>query len=247
MEGLFHVGLEFCGVRHRGQPAVQIRLVAAQGGVTAYRTVLSQGDIDSARRRLEQQLFAKAKKQVQDELALRTVTKGFDQLRLLTNDQLVKSTMTGFVLPTNLLNQQVPSITVEGGLVYTVFAYDAGTILEWVRTELLSHIPDGKRVIAETANLRNLDLRVFDYADDLSWIKATVELTATEQYLLDPLTPTGAKFAKKVREVVAGIPTADALRIVKNMPEIEKAEVHMWPPWSSVLPSIPSHINLSPQ
>ncbi len=87
---------------------------------------------------------------------------------------------------------------------------------------------------------------VIDYADDLSWIKLTVDLSGTELSILDPLTPTGARFAKQVRESVGGISREDALRIIRNLPEVEQAEIALWPPWSRVLPRIPSHISIVP-
>ena len=66
------------------------------------------------------------------------------------------------------------------------------------------------------------------------------------QHILDPLSPTGAVFAKKVRESVRGLHKADAERIVGNYPEVKKAEISMWPPWTRYLPGITSHIVIEP-
>jgi len=219
--------------------------VAATGGRTAYRTVLQQGDLDLARKRLEQELLAEARSLVQEELIQMNQRDPTRQLRLLSYDQLVKPTYSGFVLPTHQLNQPVSSISAQGTLIYRVLAYDAQSILDIVGTDLMAHVSDGKKIIEDTVNVDHIELRVFDYADDLSWIKSTVELTATEQYILDPLTPPGAKFAKKIRDAVTGESKQDALRIVKNLPEVEKAEISLWPPWGNTLPDIPSHISIS--
>jgi hypothetical protein len=168
-------------------------------------------------------------------------------LRLLTSDQLVKSTFTGFVMPLELLNQPVTSVSIEGGLEYKALAYDAVPVLDVVSKELASHISEGKRLLTETVDMKRLDLRVFDYADDLSWIKATVELTATEEFILDPLTPEGARFAKNIRSQVSGMLRQDAIRIIKNLPEVEKVDIRLWPPWDSTLPAIPSNISIVTQ
>ena len=92
--------------------------------------------------------------------------------------------------------------------------------------------------------MKRLVAHVIDYSKDLSWIKLTVDLTGTATYILDPLTPRGAVFAKNIRERISGLSTDDALRIVKNMPEVEDAEISLWPPWGNQLPSIPSHITV---
>jgi len=146
------------------------------------------------------------------------------------------------VLPLQFLNQQVSSITVEGTLLHRVLAYDAGEILTIVKGELEERVSEEKRMLPGTVDLRHMEMRVFDYADNLSWIKATAELSATEQYVLDPLTPSGARFARKVRERVQGLRKEEAQRIINNFPEVEKAEIDLWPPWGTLLPSIPSSI-----
>ncbi|MDD4319647.1 MAG: hypothetical protein PHW10_04985 [Candidatus Peribacteraceae bacterium] len=216
---------------------------AAAGGKTAYRNVLQQNDLTVARRRLEQELLARAKKDVEERVRAMSLLRG-TEMQLLSHEQLIRATFTGFVLPVHLLNQPVTSIAAEGGLEYRMFAYDARQILDLVEEELISHVPDGKRLLAETVDVKHLELRIFDYADDLSWIKGTAELAATEQYVLDPLTPAGARFAKTLRGQVTGLARAEALRIIKNLPEVERVEIRMWPPWSRTLPSLPSHISI---
>ena len=43
-----------------------------------------------------------------------------------------------------------------------------------------------------------------------------------------------------------GLPKEEALRIVKNMPEVDDVEISIWPPWSGTVPPIPSHISIVP-
>jgi len=38
----------------------------------------------------------------------------------------------------------------------------------------------------------------------------------------------------------------EALRIVKNLPEVDQVEISIWPPWSPKLPPIPTHIYIEP-
>ena len=108
------------------------------------------------------------------------------------------------------------------------------------------HVGEDRRLLEETLTLDRLVAHVIDYEDDLSWIKLTVDLSGTEEYVLDPLSPSGAHFGKDVREAVAGISKKDALRIIRNFPEVEKVEISLWPPWGRTLPHIPSHISITP-
>ena len=62
------------------------------------------------------------------------------------------------------------------------------------------------------------------------------ELTAMREFLEDACTQAPAD---------VGLTVDEALRIVRNMPEVETAEISMWPPWSRRLPHIPAHISVS--
>ncbi len=220
---------------------------AASGGTTAYRTVLSKQDLEIAQKRLEQELLANAKRLVDEETDLLNAEDPDRGLKLLRYGELTTLTYTGFVIPTQFVGQEMTSIPVEGGIIYVASAYDARSILDFLRTELVSHVREGKRLLTSQLSDESLLVHVIDYADDLSWIKLTVDLSATEEYVLDPLTPDGALFAKRVRDAVAGLTVDEALRIVRNMPEIETARVSSWPPWGRKLPQIPAHISIAPE
>lgn len=221
--------------------------VAGTGGTTVYRAVLKQKDIDTASTLLQKQLTTEAKQQVEVERSARNLTSGSANFELLNYEQLTRKYFHDFIAPTSLLGQAVPSIHVQGSLDYKAFTYDTNAILARLRKELLSHGEPGKRLLIETLSPNHLVVHVIDYADDFSWIKLTVDLTGTEEFVLDPLTPTGAAFGTKVRQAVAGQPFATAARILKNMPEVERVQISLWPPWSRTLPSIPSHIFIRPQ
>ena len=219
----------------------------ASGGTTAYRTVLKQKDLDVAVELLKKELTAAAKQQVGEERIARNLANPSMRLTLLNYSQLTKTFFHDIVAPTDLLGQTVDRITVEGSVDFKMFSYDAIAILGMLRKQLTAHIETDKNLLAETLSLDHLVTHVIDYPDDFSWIKLTVDLAGTEEYVLDPLTPTGASFGKKVRESVRGQPLLDAERILKNMPEVERVKLSLWPPWSSRLPSLPSHIFIKPQ
>ncbi len=219
---------------------------AAAGGTTAYRTVLRNEDLEVARKRLEQELLSDAKLQAEqqrDDLNQRDKTKF---LVLLNYPELTKTTYTGFVLPTQFLGQEATSVPVQGGVTYTMFAYDADFILQALRGELRSHVREGSRLLDEQIGREDLVAHVIAYDDNLSWIKLTVDLTARQEYILDPLSPTGALFGKEVRQKVTGVSQVDALRIIRNMPEVDQVEIHQWPPWSRMLPPVAAHISIVP-
>lgn len=214
----------------------------AVGGVTSYRTVLQGQDLEVARKQLEGDLLATAKQLVEEERQIMNAQSEEMQIDILNYAELTKTVFSGFVLPTQFLGEYVTSVPVEGGILYTELGYDAHSVLDLLRTETLAHVGEGRRVLLSTLSLENLVIHVIDYADDFSWIKLTVDLNATEEAILDPLSPNGALFAKNVRREVLGISKSDALRILKNMPEVDNVEISLWPPWSNSLPTIPAHI-----
>ncbi len=219
---------------------------AASGGSTAYRTVLSRADLDLAQKRLEQELLASAKHLVDEQIDLLNAEHPELGVRLLRYGELTKLSFTGFIIPTQFIGQEVASIPVQGSIEYVASAYDSSSILDFLRTELLSHVREGKRLLLDELSDEHLIVHVIDYDDALSWIKLTVDLSATEEYILDQLTPEGALFAQRVRDEITGLTIDESLRIVRNMPEVETASISLWPPWGGTLPTIPSHISITP-
>ncbi len=222
---------------------------AATGGKTAYRTILRPEDLELARKRLETELLADAKLSIQEEVEERNLADRSKFLVLLSASNyahLTKTTYSGFVLPTQLQGQEVSSIPIEGSITHTIFAYDADYILHTLRDELATHVREGSRLLDAEIGREDLIAHVIAYDDNLSWIKLTVDLTARQEFVLDPLSPTGALFGKEVREKVTGLPEEEALRIIRNMTEVDRVEIRQWPPWNNTLPPIASHISIVP-
>lgn len=220
---------------------------AGEGGVSDYRTVLSKDDIKLAKVQLESELLSLAKR-IADE---RKEVSNADEdntsvLEMLYYEELTKVEYMNFDIPDQFIGLPVKSIPISGSIEYTTYAYNTQKVLDMLGKELHSHVGEGRRLLEESLTLERLVAHVIDYADDFSWIKLTVDLTGTQQYILDPLSPTGAVFAKKVRESVKGLHKVDAQPIVDNFPEVKKATISIWPPWSAYLPRIPSHIVVEP-
>ncbi|TSC57682.1 MAG: Uncharacterized protein Greene041619_1017 [Candidatus Peregrinibacteria bacterium Greene0416_19] len=237
-----------------GLPADTRRLIDAEnrtpgtGGRTSSRTLLLRSDIDRAvENQLKPALLVEARDRIDELRRERNARSRDEQWELLERKGIVQETYSGFVLPLDFLGQPVESVPVEGGLTYTLYAYNAQAIVKILGQERLAHVVEGKRLLTETLSPERLKVYVIDYDDDLRWIKLTADLAATEQFVLDPLTPTGARFGQKVRSLIADTPTQDALRIVRNLPEVDRVEISVWPPWSRRIPAIPSHISIVPQ
>ncbi len=219
----------------------------ATGGTTAYKTVLQKQDLDIAQALFQKELLASAKQAVAKEVVDRNRANSATILKLFDSSQLTKTVYSNITVPTDQIGKTVSSITVSGKITYSGFAYDSQAILELLRNELRSHTRDGRRLLDEDLGLADLVVSPIEWDDSFAWIKITVDLTGTQEYILDPLTVDGALFAKRVRERVVNMPREDALRVIKNMPEVENARISQWPPWNSVLPAIASHISVIPQ
>lgn len=219
---------------------------AGRGGTTGFRTVLRQEDLDLARKRLEQELLSTAKQAAEKKRHEYNEQSRGENLVMLNYPELIEIEYSGFVLPEQYLGQEIDSVPVQGAITYKILSYDSEAILQMLLTELRDHVREGRRLVDDQLDRDHLVAHVIDYDDNITWIKLTVDLNATEEHILDPLTPTGAVFGKKVRELVAGKHRDEALRILRNLPEVERVEISQWPPWNRVLPGIPSHISVIP-
>ena len=217
---------------------------AGRGGETRHRLVLSQKDIDIAKRQIKQQLLSEANQLIDEKIIIYNAENSDKVLTRLYYDELTNIEFVDFVLPTEFINQKIQSVPVQGSVLYKAFAYDSKYVLDLLTSELKTHIEENKELIMDSVDIDRLVTHVIDYHDDLAWIKLTVDLSGTERAILDPLTPYGARFAKDIREKVIGKTRSDALRIVKNLVEVEKATISIWPPWTRSMPEIPYNISL---
>ncbi len=220
----------------------------ATGGTTSYVNMLSKDDIrgtpihPGAKQRLEQELLMVAKQQVEDDRMSDNNMRGIHYVQLKRED-LTKIQYKNFQLSESFIGQNVLSIPLSGSIDYTVILYDENALLDLLKKEIMDRVPADKTIVAITLSKENMDLHVIPpWDDDLKWVKITADLTYAERYVLSPLTPVGAKFGKYIRDNVEGKTISEANRIIKNLPEVSKVEIHTWPPWTYQLPSIGSSI-----
>jgi hypothetical protein len=217
---------------------------AAVGGTTAYKTVLQKADLDVAQALFQKELLASAKQAVNDEVSRRNAATSDAFLKLIDSSQLTKTEYANITLPLDQVGKSVTSVTISGDITYTAFAYDSQMILGLLKTQLESHTREGRKLLEQHLGLEDLVVLPIEWDDGFAWIKITVDLTGTQEYILDPLSPDGALFAKRVREQVIGMSRDSALRVIKNMPEVDNARITQWPPWNRTLPGIASHISV---
>ncbi|MFH1670558.1 MAG: hypothetical protein ABIA92_03135, partial [Patescibacteria group bacterium] len=238
---------EFTGLSEEEQKLVYgENRSSAQGGTTAYTNVLKNKDLELAELQLKQDLLATANQMLDEELTLINSTKADKKLERLYYEEFTSETYSGFVLPTQFIGEEVVSVPIEGTISFTAYSYDKLAAMYMLYDELKAHVEEGRRLLDESVNVDRLVHHVIDYADDISWIKLTVDLSGKEEYILDPLTPYGAHFAMNVRDIIAGKSKDEAVRIVKNLPEVDNAQIKLWPPWARTLPGNPSQISITP-
>ncbi len=216
-------------------------------GTTSYQSIVRKEDIEAAKKKLQQELLAVAKQLANEERISRNNAESADFVQL-NYDELTRITYTDFDLSESFVNQSVQSFPVSGKIEYTVLLYDESKLLNLLTTEVRGRSGTERMVIESSLNKDNMSIHVIaPWDDNLFWVKLTADLTYTQRYLLNPITPNGAKFGKYIRDSVAGKTQVDALRIIKNLPEVARAEISIWPPWADVLPAIGSNIVVSEQ
>ncbi len=242
---------EFSGLRDPERSAIYaINIRPATGGTTSSRRVLQQKDIDAARKKLEAELLNAAHQMVDDAVDAYDREHPGQHLRIFTQDddaELIRTYFFDTVLPTQFLGQPVTSVPLEGSLDYKVVAYDTQKVLSMMRDDIRMHIEDGKRLLDASLTQDRLRFTVIKFADDLTWVKGTADLTGLEEFIINPITPSGATFGRRLRALIVGQTREEAAKIIKNLPEVEKVEIRVWPPWGSRITDIPGNISIDQQ
>lgn len=216
-------------------------------GKTAYSSVLKTVDIVLAQKKLEQELLSVAKQMTEEERQTRNEENG-GSLTTLNYDELTLIRYSNFVLPSEFIGHSVTSVPVQGSIDYTVLLYDEAELLQLMKDEVLQHVTEDRVIVEESLVQANLNVHVIPPWDDaFHWVKVTADISYARRFLLNPITPSGARFGKYIRDNVAGKYRSDAERIIKNLPEVSRVEIRIWPPWAHALPSIGSNIDVEEQ
>lgn len=225
----------------------------AAGGSTSYVNILTKEDIhgtaqrSGAKRRLEQELLTVAKQQVEEERIGYNKVNGTNFVQLV-REELTKVVYKDFDLSEQFIGQNVASIPISGSIEYTVILYDENELLNLLKEEVMQRVPPDKTIVMDSLSKDNMDLNVIaPWDDDFKWVKITSDLIYTQRYVINPITPNGAKFGKYIRDNVAGKTVSEANRIIRNLPEVDRVEIRIWPPWAFQLPTIGSSINITEQ
>lgn len=225
----------------------------ASGGSTSYVNILTKEDVHGtksrpgAKQRLEQELLTVAKQQVEEERIGFNKVNGTNFVQL-QREELTKLFYKDFDLSEAFIGQNVASVPISGAIEYTVILYDENELLSLLKEEVLQRVSTDKTVVLTSLTKDNMDLNVIaPWDDDFKWVKITSDLTYTQRYVINPITPNGAKFGKYIRDNVAGKTVAEANRIIKNLPEVDKVEINVWPPWAFQLPTIGNSISITEQ
>lgn len=226
-------------------------VTAGTGGTTSYVNVLTKEDIEGSKQRagarqtLMQELRNSAKEQVAEEIVSLNAASG-THFVLFDREELTISHFRDFDLSESFIGQNVQSIPLRGYIDYTVVLYDENALLAMIVDEIMKRVPLGKTIVENSLSKSNMDVNLIaPWDDDLTWVKATVDLQYVERFILDPLTPAGATFAKQIRDTIEGKEKSEAYRIIKNLPEVSQADINLWPPWSTTLPDLGSSIGIS--
>lgn len=214
------------------------------GGATNSRLVYNEKDVSLAEKKLQQALLSEASQQIDEEIELFNST-GNKVFTRLYYDELRTIYFSNFELGKNFLRQTIESVPITGMVEYTAYAYDRQYVLDILEQEIRNHVEPGKEILPDSVNINLLSTHVMEYSDDFKWIKLTVDLAASERAVLETLSPTGITFANHVRKIVAGEHIDDAKRVINNLPEVERAQVRLWPPWKKTLPEIPYNITFT--
>ena len=221
----------------------------AKGGVTRYGQELQEKDLELARKQLEQELLSVAKENAELEVLSLSGAEGTEYVVFQGKqyDVLNTTTLSGFVVPTHLIGQEIGSFPIKGTLQYQVLAYNKDALLSLLLPDLLKHVEEGHELVERSAVSEGISVHVIEYDDAHQWVKITAELTGKQRSVLNPVSRSGRAFTEKVREMIRGKSIPDAERILQNFPEVERVQISVWPPWRGSIPSLMSNITILPQ
>ncbi|MBI5411974.1 hypothetical protein HZA43_02225 [Candidatus Peregrinibacteria bacterium] len=215
-----------------------------KGGVTKYSRLVKQEDVDAAKNQMKSNMIDMAEEDLKTRL---TEINKIDQtnLVLLDDPQYLKINLVDLKMSDDLLGSSRDKFEVYAEMSVQGFAFDFDQLFTMLVHEVKNRARPGRRVRLNSLDPKSVVYGVTDYSVEAGQIKITATVKGIEEFSIESEdNGSPSQFSQRVKEQVAGLPTAEAKNLIGNMPEVERVEIKTWPFWLDKMPPLLENITI---
>jgi hypothetical protein len=213
------------------------------GGVTNFQMVVQKEDIEAAKKQIEDNLILMAKDDLRSYIE-QTNKLNHTNLVLLDDQRYLKTELQDLRISEDLEGSQKDKFEVFAKIKAEGVAYDFDQLFAILKKELKTRAHPDMRIRDDSINPDTITYDVIDEDKDLGQIKITASIQGIEEYVIEPDLEAGLRFSNKLKEKVLGLTVKEAESYINNLPEVDEAEIKVWPIWLSAMPRIPENIDV---
>lgn len=211
------------------------------GGTTIIIKYVSEDDIKLAKEKIKNELVEKAVKELQQ--YLQNQNKEFKTNRtLLIEPKTYTYKLEKIEIPNDIIGKKVNDFTVYGQIKFSGISYDKSKLTEILVDGVKKRInPD---MILDKIDQDQITLYPIDVNLEKKYVKMEATIRAKSMFDFTQTTITGIRMRQKIRNLIAGKPYNEAMKLLKNIEEIDDVQISNWPFWRTNIASMDSQINI---
>ncbi len=220
-----------------------------EGGVTSNDRIVTDNDLVSAEQQAIAQLNNSLEAQLQEYVQKYNQDYNLD-LKLFNFPETFQISNVETSLDPDLLGQKMPSFNITARANVSAYAYDHEEFTNILVNQLRNvKSPDKQLSVINTEDIQTRILDTLNQEDiqnklEEGFIEVTATISGVEKYIVDPNTPAGQNLYDKITQNIVNLRVSEARRYIQGLPEVDKAQISVWPFWAPTLPSNPDNIKI---
>lgn len=211
------------------------------GGVTKITKFISRDDVAN----VKETAILEVEQRARTDFAKFLVQKNAREktgLALLNAQGTVKVELLDLTVPTGLINQKQPDFAVTATAKVTGVAYEEDDLRTLISDDLTAKVHPEKTLTK--IDFDGAAVRVEDFNPAAQTVRLAFTVTGLEEYDVSDAAA-GQRLTTKIRERILGRPVAEAEKFIRNLPEVNSAEISSWPFWARTVPELPENVKFS--
>ena len=208
------------------------------GGETRWKPKIDRQDFAAAQKMLEEKMHDEAQKDLENYLREKNSFE-FSALALVPENKYLQKEIFEIQIPENLFGKNIADFEISGKIRVQSWAFDKNELLAVLEVQMQKSVDAEMQF--EKIDPTSIAIEVLQ-RETSEGLKVSVVANGIERYLIEPRTPAGIEFERKLKASILGKKSSDAENILVNFKEIADAQISLWPFFVGKIPNLPENI-----
>jgi len=211
-----------------------------QNGISSFKSKVLEEDIELAKKSFQQKVLQQLQDDLNKYLKEKNITQAVDY-QLVPDSKYIEKNIYDITLPENILNTNIKSFPVKGKIKVRTWIFNKNELMQALQ-EILEKETDPEMYLQSVIS-SSVVIDILE-RENKNGLKINAVTKGIEAFLIEPRTPAGMKFEKRVKEAILGKSSQEAENILINFKEISDVKISLWPFFTRKIPKLKENISI---